>query len=230
MNKLALIASTLALSATPTFAADAVADLPVSPAYNWTGGYIGVQGGYSWFDAVQAYPGLPDSAQGEMSPDTFTLGAQAGYRYEFSNDVVAGIEADVFSYFDKGSTSAIPGSSAGTDLTVRYGGSLRGQLGYAVDRFLPYVTGGVAFIDYKGATALVPGGTIIAGSEYNETKAGWTVGAGLAYAISDNLVANVDYRYSDFGSSTFNTPPVAAGQTSVDIKDSAIKLGLSYKF
>jgi outer membrane immunogenic protein len=105
-----------------------------------------------------------------------------------------------------------------------------GQLGYAVDRFLPHVTGGVAFINYEGAAATSPGGIIIAGSEYNETKAGWTVGAGLAYAITDNLVANIDYRYSDFGSSTFNTPPVAQGQTSVDIKESAVKFGFSYRF
>lgn len=217
------------------FAADAqqvepaaAVDLP----FSWTGFYAGAEAGYSWFDARQTFPGVSESIfHGDPSLDTFTLGGQVGYRYQFGGGFVVGIEGDLYSYFGKNTKAPLIGAAPnGVELKVNYGGSLRGQLGYAFDRFLPYVTGGVAFVDYEGGSSIFFGGPIFPSAAYSETKAGWTVGAGLAYAMTDHLIANIDYRYADFGSSTFATPGAFLGQTKLDLKENTVKIGLSYKF
>lgn len=206
---------------------------PIAPAYmpySWTGFYVGVQSGYSFFDNKQNFPGFAGGFEGSPNPDTFTLGGQAGYRYQFNGGVVVGVEGDIYSYFDSKDQAPMNIGPNGMELTAHYGGSVRGQLGYAFNRFLPYVTGGVAVIDYSGGSAATVGAPLAVGSTYSDTTAGWTLGAGLAYAFTDHIVGNVDYRYSDYGSTTFTTPGVAAGKTKVDLKESAIKVGISYKF
>jgi outer membrane immunogenic protein len=94
----------------------------------------------------------------------------------------------------------------------------------------PYVTGGVAFVDYEGGSSIFFSEPIFPSTAYSETKAGWTVGAGLAFAMTHHLIANIDYRYADFGSSAFATPGAFLGQTKLDLKENAIKIGPSYKF
>ncbi|TIR18267.1 MAG: porin family protein [Mesorhizobium sp.] len=229
------------LMSAATFGTASAADLAIrspepiplaSEPFSWTGFYVGAQGGYSFFDSEITFPPISSGAlHSSPGPDTFTLGGQAGYRYQFPNSLVLGVEGDIFSYFGKNDKAAIIGGSpSGDEITLNYGGSLRGQVGYAWDRFLPYVTGGVALLDYEGGGEAVLGGPVFPGAEFSKTKVGWTVGAGLAYALTDKLVANIDYRHSDFGSTQFATPAAAAGTTRVKLNESAIKVGMSYKF
>lgn len=227
---LAIGISLLAMST--AHAAD-VLEPVATPSFSWSGVYVGVQGGFSWVDTSITFPNVP-GVEGSPSPNAFTLGGQAGYRYQFDNSVVLGVEGDLYSYFNKEDAASLNTNSSGESLTVKYGGSLRGQVGYAFDRFLPYVTGGVAFINYAGVGIQpFPGGPAFPGTGYSGTQAGWTVGAGLAYAFTDHFVANVDYRYTDFGSTSFDTPgvgPSAPHSTDVDLKENAVKIGFSYKF
>lgn len=225
----ALLASTSALGA---MAADVTEQAPytdVPVGFSWTGAYLGVNAGYSFYDTTQSYPGAPLFV-GHPEPDAFTLGAHAGYRYQFGNNIVAGIEADV--YASLGSTAHAPllVVANASRMDVNWGGSVRGQLGYAIDRFLPYVTGGLAFIDYEGGTTAALGQPVFPGTGYSKTTLGWTVGVGAAYAVTDNVVLNLEYRYSDYGKETFSTPGANGGLTSVDLKDHAIKMGISFKF
>lgn len=223
---LAIGISLLAMSS--AYAAD-VLEPAATPSFSWSGVYVGAQGGFSWVDTSITLPG--DAGFGASpSPNAFTLGGQAGYRYQFDNNVVLGVEGDLYSYFNKEDGAPFNTPPSGKSVTVNYGGSLRGQAGYAFDRFLPYVTGGVAFINYSGGTSQIFPGPIVPGADYSGTKAGWTVGAGLAYAFTDHFVANVDYRYTDFGSTSFDTPQAGNGTTDVDLKENALKIGFSYKF
>ncbi|WP_167506962.1 MULTISPECIES: outer membrane beta-barrel protein [unclassified Mesorhizobium] len=113
------------------------------------------------------------------------------------------------------------------------------EFGRAEIQFLPLplpITSVAAFEDQPGDTheedvrEASLGGPVFPGADFSKTKVGWTVGAGLAYAPTDKLVANIDYRYSDFGSTQFATPAAAAGTTKVKLNESAIKVGMSYKF
>ena len=90
------------------------------------------------------------------------------------------------------------------------------QLGYAFDRFLPFVTGGAAFGDIKNNIATV--GTA------NQTKAGWTVGGGLEAAITGPWTAKVEYLYADLGSGA----PVLGANAS--FKTNIVRGGINYRF
>src|SRR5690606_14463473 len=117
------------------------------------------------------------------------------------SNVVVGIEADI-AYanidgfgggFDSGGIAAPPGY--GNDVDVNWTGAVRARLGYAVDRFLPYIAGGVAFADVDFTDNDSPDF-----DTDGDTMVGWTIGAGVEYAFTDALIGRLEYRYTDFGS------------------------------
>ena len=75
--------------------------------------------------------------------------------------------------------------------------TFRGRIGYAFDRWLPYITGGGAYGNVK-ATVSVPIAGLSASASNNQF--GWTVGAGLEYAFLGNWTAKIEYLYVDLGS------------------------------
>ena len=68
---------------------------------------------------------------------------------------------------------------------------MRGRVGYAFDRFLPYITGGLAVGDIQASQPGFAGG--------DDTNAGWTVGGGLEFVIAGNWTAKAEYLYVDLG-------------------------------
>lgn len=211
------------------FAADAVVEPPVepvvvveTPVFTWTGFYAGVQAGYLWgeseatFDAANPF---------DIGPDGFLGGVYAGYNYQFANGIVLGVEAD-FNGTTADSDRVFDdptGDSATSELN--WLGSLRARLGYGYDRFLPYITGGVAFADYDHSVTLADG----SGAEYSEGYVGWTIGGGLEYAFTDNFITRLEYRYTDFGDEDYSDNGIIANHN-VDLTSHQVLLGVSYKF
>ncbi|MER8429999.1 outer membrane protein [Mesorhizobium caraganae] len=222
--KFALLAS-LAI-ATPALAAD-LSPLPTEPAaYTWTGLYVGAEAGYAWGNSTYdgaGSPAGPPFISTSLDPKGGFGGAYVGYNYQFNGNYVVGVEADAnFADVKGDNTFAVfPGVVASGDL--EWFGSARLRAGYAFDRFLPFVTGGVAIGRYSGTE----NGTL----ENSETMVGWTAGAGLEYAVTDNLIARVEYRYADYGrksqSPLFNFP---TEQVRLDLTTNDVRVGLSYKF
>ena len=218
MKKL-LIALSLSLLASSASAADVVVE-QVAPVFSWTGGYIGLQAGYAWgssnIDQIGG-PGFVDT-----DPDGFLGGVYGGYNYQMSNNIVIGAELDVvFGNVDgDGQVFLAPGVPSGVTATeeLNWSGAARLRLGYAVDRFLPYIAGGVAFGDVDISSN---GG----GPSFGDTFTGWTIGAGLDYAMTDNLLLRAEYRYTDFGSESFEDV-----SSDVDLKTNEVRLGIAYKF
>jgi outer membrane immunogenic protein len=97
----------------------------------------------------------------------------------------------------------------------------RARLGYAFDRFLPYLTGGVAYGDIKADIAPT-------GQSASKAKLGYTFGAGIEYAFLGNWTAKAEYLYVDLGS--FDTGIAAVPPISVDFKESIVRAGINYKF
>src|SRR5262249_29629416 len=130
--------------------------------------------------------------------------------------------------------------------------SLRARLGYAWDRTLLYATGGVAFTNVKfsanfqpttcfnaaGAPFACPG----LSTEDSQTFTGGTVGAGIEYAVTNNLIAGIEGRYTWYGNKTFDTgvlaiAPAAGGTfltvpttASVKFNTAEVMGRLSWKF
>lgn len=174
-----LVIGLLATTATTSaMAADLVIDPVYAPAAavsNWDGFYLGVFGGYGW-GTVNSF-GIDSDIDGGLA------GGAVGANFTFSDLIVAGIVADV-------AWSNISGVTGGADVTLDWAGSLRGRVGYNGGAFLPYLTGGLA----------VAGASLdILGDSTSETWAGWTVGAGVEFAATENLSIDLLYRYSDYG-------------------------------
>lgn len=188
-------------------------------AFSWNGGYVGVQGGYDWFRADNKVNG----ASVDTRPDGFTVGAFAGFNYQLQGSpVVVGVEADA-NYADAKDRRGTAAFGAPTTLRadLDWNGSVRGRLGYAFDRFLVYGAGGLALADRD-----VRARGAVNGSD-DKLAVGWTVGGGVEAALSDNVTARVEYRYSDFGTDSFS---VAGSRVKSDVTDNRVLLGVGYKF
>lgn len=211
MNRLllSLAAGTAAVAiSTSAFAAD----LPVYQAepayvapvaYDWTGLYVGVNGGYVFGDSDFG-----------LDPDGWMIGGTVGYNQQFGQ-WVAGIEADL-AYTDVDDSVSVGVASASFDLD--YLATVRGRIGYAWDRTLLYATGGVAF----GRTSVRLDNGVVA-VRSRDTSVGWVVGAGVEYAFTDNWSAKAEYNYIDLGD-------VDAPGGDVDFNAHVVKVGLNYKF
>lgn len=220
-------ASFVAALTTSAFSADAVMEEPVATSFNWTGAYIGLEAGYSWAKSKADYTAFL-AIDAPMDPKGFVGGIYGGYNFQLGNSVVLGIEGDI-NYADvHGSTPTLEGgvpiAGQSFDGKVDWTASIRGRVGYSINRFLPYVTAGGAFAHYDvGNTA---GG--VTEHAFDRTLSGWTVGVGADYAFTDNLIGRVEYRYADFG--TKSAGAVLFENYDVDLKTNDLRIGLAYKF
>jgi outer membrane immunogenic protein len=155
-----------------------------APIYNWTGFYVGINGGGGWGRSDVSDP----FASGGFNVSGGLVGGTLGYNYQ-AGQAVFGIEGDIDWSNIRG--SSICGAGFNCETRNDWLSTVRGRIGYAFDRFMPYVTGGAAFGNIKSNVAGV-------GSS-DETNAGWTVGGGLEAALVGPWTAKVEYLYVDLG-------------------------------
>lgn len=169
------------------------------PVFNWTGLYAGgYLGGAHGLWTVDFYRNN-NHGHAEQGADGVAFGALAGYNYQFANNVVLGVEADV-GYTNAKNTNEIFDND---DTLQKYGaiGSVRGRIGYAFNRMLLYGTAGFGFANItnniqKGQNA---GEQVV---WENQFRSGWAVGGGIEYAFTNRVVGRVEYLYNNFGSVT----------------------------
>ncbi len=220
--------------------------MPVAPApeFNWTGFYIGANGGYGldhfafpyWFYFADGATALGRSG---ITSSGGLLGGQIGFNYQLSNlpfigHAVVGIEADEQWSDINGSTYITNGSVGGT-IGTRFEnfGTLRARVGYNFDRLLVYWTGGLTYGTTESYYNNIGG---FSGS-LTETRTGLAprvdvVGIGAEYALANNFSIKAEYLYDciiahyesfalpDAGSINFNS------RSMYHIG----RIGLNYKF
>jgi outer membrane immunogenic protein len=184
---------------------------PVSSVYDWSGVYVGAHVGYGWGEFESSVGGVGVDGDG----DGFLGGLQAGYNAQFGN-IVAGVELD-------GSWSGIEGDDgfAAVDTQLNWLGTARARVGYAVDRFLPYVTGGLALGEVDVSNN-------VTGFSESNTHLGWTVGAGVEAAVTENITVKGEYAYVDLQDEDYDVALGAGSDTGFDAH--TFKVGLNYKF
>jgi outer membrane immunogenic protein len=204
----ALLAVVLAM---PAYAADLV-EVPMqaapvaAPVFSWTGPYGGLRGGMSFTNGDFNVLGT-DSSQHYNGGQ---IGGFLGANYQMDT-IVIGIEGDLgYTWDQKESDFLGSGVEAGTDLS----GSVRARLGYAFDRALLYTTAG-----WTGQRAYIE----TSGDKEDKTFNGWTIGAGVDYAFTDNVFGRAEYRYNDYGSKTIRG-------TDVDLDQHLVSAGIGLKF
>jgi outer membrane immunogenic protein len=229
---------------------------------SWTGAYVGLGLGAratrtDLITASESRAGFPEDLTRRatirpMDNTAFRANPYAGYLWQFAPQWAAGVEGD-FGFADSTTTregfttiSLADSQSRGESLAIRtkWDASLRGRLGYLVTpQTLLYATGGVAWqnvqltstcvsvaCDFFGLTP-----AIITGSA---TKAGWTAGGGIETALFGHWLARAEYRYADYGSSSFTVARSAtdAGRNpSASTYDVAMRthlaaFGVTYRF
>jgi opacity protein-like surface antigen len=240
-----LIAGVASLAVTaPAMAADIEQPAPVpaykaplvAPSYyDWTGLYIGGFGSYSWSSTNSTLVNTTTGAA--FGPTTrYTSaphgGGQVGFDYMFyPARVVLGVVADVSS--GEGFSNTVVGAS-GTSIygsKTTESGTVRARLGYAFDRVLLYATGGWAWSNGSASRTQVTGtaGGAVAGTYETSNLApiGWTVGAGVAFAIARDWNVFAEYRYTAFDSSA--TFPVSGFVTNSSTGVNTFKIGLNFE-
>src|SRR5882762_3528849 len=215
-----LIAATIAFTALTVSAL--AADLPVRPyarpvvaplGYNWNGFYIGAHLGGAWEsrDFTQTF-GIVET--GNHKPSGIMGGGQIGYNWQFAPNWLLGVEADVSGadLKDTVSTTSPGGAVVNWRDKIDLFGTVRGRLGYVIDNWLLYGTGGFAWVDDKFTrTQAVAGplspaaGLVVSNSN---TATGWVAGAGVEWGFARNWTARVEYLHIDVQGQTlgFATP------------------------
>jgi high affinity Mn2+ porin len=205
------------------------ADLPVkAPAlqavYDWTGFYVGGHFGYGQGSLGPNSLALP--LQGLVfphSPTGLIGGYDMGYNREIANHIVFGIAADATftTYVDQ---AAIAQSQDPYNSTIDYIGTVRGRIGYAAGRWMPYVTGGFAWghthVEVNDGSSSVIG----------HYAPGWVAGAGVEWAVSGNWTAKLEYDYVDLQRTVFDLRGYALPVVNIDPRMSLFQFGLNYQF
>jgi outer membrane immunogenic protein len=196
---------------------------PYSPAYNWTGYYIGGHAGYGW--------STPNMSAADRAAITATYGAvpepkgvfggvHAGYDYQFANRVVLGVEVEVngFGVDAFNATTGIAGASS-LKSTFDWDMAAYARLGYAFDRFLPYVLFG-GDIDHN---KVVGNNTFIGPFSVSNWHSGWTTGFGVEMMLAQHWSGRVQYRYISSDTQTYINRQISGTASLIDA-------GISYRF
>lgn len=223
---------------------------PQPPVFTWTGFHVGFNRGFG--GAVsQAQVSIAAPGLGGMATQTFDqasgwfAGGQIGYDYQFGNGVVLGLESDmqwsdIRSSHQAGTIASTPAlmTASDTSHSLLWFGTTRGRLGYSFGRFLPYVTGGVAYgaVQAQGVQAL--GAGLLTAGEARATNVGWAAGAGLDFALSPRLSARAEYLYlqlpgvsgSAYGVTPAPLPPLLGSFSTGLMEAHMVRGGMNYRF
>jgi opacity protein-like surface antigen len=207
-----------------------------APAYvqpfSWTGTYVGANVGGIWgtFDIA---PAATDNLSGVVTlPGSVSLnssslvgGFQAGYNWQIGMWVL-GLEQDYqFTGLKQSDTFAAAAGPflAGDSLQVKtdYLAATRAKLGVAWERAMFYAAGGLETGMFDVTSSYVSrglgGSPALSFTDTNKLHFGFNVGAGIEYAVTNNIFVGAEYRYIDLGKETYNlgafTPSGLAAQT-----------------
>lgn len=197
------------------------------PVFDWSGFYAGVDLGHFSSDAVfdlgggaNVFPGLGTDLR------SFAGGVHAGYRWQPYSRVVLGLEADFWG-INASDLSGWQGIINRSKMRARFGGSVRGIVGVTFDASMAYLTGGVSFIRAESCSTFVANLNCISDFTTRSTIPGWTLGAGIAHALSPRLIARIEYLYA------FYDRDIRIGSTSaffIELPTHTIRAGLSWRF
>ena len=185
--------------------------------YNWTGFYAGINGGYG--SGSSNWSVLPGT---RVEPTGGLFGGTLGYNIQ-TGAFVLGFEGDFDWSGLSNSVACVPGLTI-CETSSDWLATFRGRVGYAIDRWMPYITGGGAVGDVKATAGAPLLGVAVSSSN---SQFGWTLGGGVEFAVVNNWTAKIEYLHVDLGN--FDTGP-ASFVNNVSFKQDIIRAGVNYRF
>jgi len=208
--------NTFHIAANYRFGAGGAGPAIASPAYDWSGFYVGASVGAG--ESVNDLSLLGLIGINGISGDGLFGELNAGYDHDFGGFVagvmvdgnVSGISADL---------GAGPGGSA--SLKSDYGFDVLGRVGMKVNpSTLAYVLGGYSWGHFKAPPIAGPG------SSTDWSSSGYSVGGGLETAVSTHTTLGIEYRYAKFADEDFG----GVGLLKIEPSSHTVRVGLKYKF
>ncbi|MBU1042024.1 MAG: porin family protein [Proteobacteria bacterium] len=202
------------------------------------GVYIGVKGGYEYKDHNDA--SVQDSTAAATNQNAtkswsdksgYTVGGAIGYNFVgMGLPLRAEAEYLYHDQFKYNATNGTAATSTGTFTSKIDIHTVFANFYYDIKTstaFTPYVGAGlgVAWINQK-IDSTFPGGT---SGNYDTTNFAWNLGAGVGYSLTDNIVVDLGYRYSNFGDAKKYESGTLTFQPK-DLTSHEALLGLRYQF
>lgn len=210
--------------ASVALAAGSLIAVAPATAYDFNGLYFGIQAGYGWGNTEQAFGAIGGpytvAPLEEADFDGFVGGAHLGFNFRASSNFLLGLEGD-FEFSDEhGDDNGVGGDINGVN--ANWQASVRARAGYLLSPdVLLYATGGVVFLDAD----LVKDNAPVETDSLSFT--GWTGGGGIEFAVSPNITARVEYRYSDYGDDEGGFPVAGYGEQ-VSPTANEVRIGFSF--
>lgn len=217
-------------------------------AFDWSGIYVGgnasiLNGGAKAADFQEVRSGLSPQPPRDRTLDEFTgraAGLQAGYNHQFGKHFVAGIEGD-FSWADLGYNSDLYNGrwdQYGFEADTNWMASIKLRGGVALDRLFIYGTAGLAVADVDAAYVYTTKTSTSSVTDIYGDKqrlSGWTVGAGIEYALTRNWTLKGEYNLVSLEKGTFKNQSESFGSTVTrtwrnDLDLDSVRVGVNYKF
>jgi outer membrane immunogenic protein len=206
-------------------------------AYDWSGFYLGGEGGFGWESARGS---LTDMLGAPLTSFNYRVngpvaGLFVGGDYQW-NRLVFGAEGDwQFSNLignnqvqaPLGATGAFPSCPFTISTTVKDYAAIRGRLGFAFDRFLAFGTAGWAWGNPLTSYALLGGAPFV---NQGGKSTGWTAGVGVDYAITESVFARIEYRYTDLATAGLVSPSTDTAPSANRAPINDLRAGIGYKF
>ncbi|MDA4846763.1 outer membrane protein [Hoeflea poritis] len=236
----------LMVSGTANAEDEARGPVTLLPVDYWTGGYVGIHGGFGFGTGDFSDQKVP-TGFGSIDPDGFDIGIFGGYDRKFDNFVLGvSASANIGNVDGSGSLQSIDwcsqlicggaiGNSDIWDLSIDYSINAGARGGVLVnDRTLLYATGGVAVarVNLKNTNAVIIGTynpDLGAPLDFDRTHVGYYVGGGAEYALSKRFRVRGEFTYSDYGSETYGNPGfIPVGE--IDLEMFNTRVGISVSF
>lgn len=236
MNKILFSTAILASFSAPAMAADfGVINQPApsayeAPAQDWTGFYAGVFGAASTgpfeYSAIPA--GGPSLLDLDVNGGGGLAGVQIGYDYQFDQFVIGAVADIAISNHraDIGINAGGGAIDADISSTLNYLGTVRARAGFATDSLLAYAHGGVAFGNTEQEINV--GGVAVPGTG-DQDRVGFTVGAGVEYAVTDNISLQTEYAFTSFGDEDIYSDGFGNSITE-NLSFHTVKAGVNFRF
>ncbi|MCL6229931.1 outer membrane protein [Bartonella bilalgolemii] len=197
-------------------------------------------------------------------PSGFMGGFYAGSNVDLGNGLILGVDTDIVLSGQKDTkehTVAVELRNPSTEkkeeeepapeekdaeitkynhtLKEKWAGATRVRIGFAADRIMPYVAGGVAYtqlqdtLDVSVSQGKMPVQRVdetepssqTSTVDESKTMIGYTLAAGVDFAMTDNVMLRAEYRYSDFGKKKLHND-----KFEVSYKANDFRVGVAYKF
>ena len=205
--------------------------VPVTPAPvdSWSGFYLGLQTGGVWGDGDITYTdnkGNTFKADG-LKPKGLMSGLYGGYNWLFADNWLLGLEGEWNAVSTNDTKIGVQKQFImGSKLDQNWDASLRLRAGKVIGNYLPYITGGAAWGGFNIKTCFLADCV-----DRDLTLGGWTVGAGVEMALTPQLHARIQYRYTDYGDDSTGISGLAIPirKAKLDYNSHMVSVGFSYR-